>query len=208
VRALQHEEAELLLNELAQWAVLLFLGIMTLGLLRQLGEFLVPPRERVALSRGPKIGKKLPDELLWPQERVDLLNLMDERSVESAAIVVVDEECSQCKSLVDRLHAHGPPESTPIVAFSSESSPAHRAVLEEIADLVVVDPERLDKVGLDARPFILIVDSVLEVRHKEIGSDLGAAVAAWRSGASGESRAPHKVDDSALTLVRAEGSTP
>jgi hypothetical protein len=197
----------LLLNELAQWAALVFVAVLLLGLLRQLGDFLVPPRERLAFARGPKLGRGLPDGLLREAERLELLSLMTQRGTGWAAMVVVDEDCPRCATLIERLKEAGAPASAPVVALSSSSGTAHRALLESAADLVVVDAERLERAGLDVSPFILIVNQGLELRHKEIGWDLGQAVTAWRDGQNGEPGVPGEDGaEATVRVVQMEGS--
>lgn len=196
----------MLLNELAQWAALLFLGIFVLGLTRQLGDFLVPSRERVAENRGPKIGKRLPAGLLPAGDHRRLLELMEERAARWAALLVVSEDCPRCKTLIERLAETGAPDHAPVVALSSRSGPDHTAVLEATADIVVVDGKSLEKADINVRPFVLIVDRTLKVRHKQIAWDLHEAVHAWTGGdeESGNGT-PMPTPEDRLTIVHAGG---
>jgi hypothetical protein len=69
-----------LINELAQWAVLLFLTIFVLGLTRQLGNFLVPPEQQRAREVGPGLGTALPADLLAAGARERLAAVMAARA--------------------------------------------------------------------------------------------------------------------------------
>jgi len=169
----------LLLNELAQWAVLAFMGIFVLGLTRQLADFLVPPRELLADARGPAIGKKLPDDVLPPRDRSRLLELLEERGSTWAAMVVVSAECPHCRTLLEGIIARGAPGGAPIVALSSEGDAEHEALLNQAADVVVLDGDRLVRNELTIKPFVLLVDRALRVQRKQITDDLHEVVASW-----------------------------
>lgn len=169
----------MLLNEIAQWTALVFLGVFVLGLLRQLGDSVVPPRERVSRNRGPDLGTRLSDELLTAAERQRLGALMEERGTEWAALVVVSEECSRCHALLDELSVAGAPDGAPVAALSSKSGPDHAALLERAADVAIVDPERLEAAELHVKPFTLIVDRSFKVVHKQLANDLAEAVRGW-----------------------------
>ena len=170
----------MLLNELAQWAALLFIGVFVLGLTRQLGAFLVPPRARVEQNRGPDIGKRLPTTVLSREDRERLGTLMTERGTKWAALVVVGGDCPRCATLLENVTEGRVPDGAPVVALSTTTDLGYKVLLERVADLVVVDDELGDRSNLNVKPFVLIVDQALKVRHKHITSDLREAVAAWR----------------------------
>lgn len=58
----------MIVNEIAQWAVLVFVAAISLGLLRQLGSQVAPRGEEAAREYGPSIGNPLPQVLFSPQE--------------------------------------------------------------------------------------------------------------------------------------------
>jgi hypothetical protein len=169
-----------LLNELAQWAALLLLGFFVLGLTRQLGNVLVSPRERVEQNRGPRLGRRLPAAILGQDDRERLLALMQERSSNWAALLVVGEDCPRCGLLIERLMETGMPDGAPVAVLSDRSGPDHRTLLDRAADLVIVDSERLAAADLNVKPFVLILDDSLRVRHKQVAWDLSDAVSTWR----------------------------
>lgn len=161
----------MIVNELAQWALIAFLCVFVLGLTRQLGNFLVPPREQLAHQHGPRIGDQLPSQLLGEDGRERLVALMHERNAAWCAIFVVAEDCPGCSSLLERLKSSrlGP---APIVAFARTSSPEHRRLLREVADLVIIEPVGLKEAKLLVTPFVLIVDASLTVLQKEVSPNL------------------------------------
>jgi hypothetical protein len=179
----------MILNELAQWALLIFLAIFVVGLTRQLGKFLVTPREEAAADMGPPVGKAIPETLLTGPEREGFVDLIRGGASGFAVVIAVDEQCVGCDALLERLRETGSPEAAPILAFSRKSGPYHRKRLEHMADMVVVDGERLKAAGLRTTPFVMIVDRNLRIVHKEIAPSLEAAVEHWRK-ATGRSGLP------------------
>ena len=69
----------MIVNEIAQWAVLAFLSVFVLGLTRQLGNFLVSRQELVAADSGPPLGGELPSEILAAAERQQVASLLSDR---------------------------------------------------------------------------------------------------------------------------------
>lgn len=169
----------MLLNELAQWAVLAFMGVFLLGLTRQLGNFLVPNRERVANDTGPRVGKRLSSELL-PTEALDRLRtLIAESGRGWGSILIVSEDCPGCDGLIDRIAREGSPQQTPVAIISRTSSEPHRSRLERVGDVVVVDKERLKAAHVGVTPFAFLVDGSLKILHKQIAFDLSDVVHNW-----------------------------
>lgn len=190
----------MLINELAQWATLVFLAIFVLGLTRQLGNFLVPPRDRAALEVGPDLGKTLPTGLLSDQDRRRLYEAMDQRGLGWAVFLVVGEECDGCKGLLEGLAEHGAPDEVAVVAVSSEAGPEYRRLLDSLADLVIVDADRVKAAELAATPFAVIVDRSLKVVHKQLAWDLAEVVEVWRRQDGAEDEGPSRRAQSAEEL--------
>jgi hypothetical protein len=183
-----------IINELAQWAVLIFIAIFVVGLTRQLGDFLVPKKEQLASDIGPPMGKKLPAGLFSSQEHRQVRELMQERSVGWATLLIVAENCPGCGSLLEHLQTtkFKPPDRAPVIALSRKSSPSHERSLREAADLVIVDGDRLKTAGLTVTPFAVIVDSSLTVLHKQLAWDLQEVLDTWRQQDGGD---PHQRED-------------
>lgn len=170
----------MLINELAQWAVLAFMAVFVFGLTRQLGSFLLEPKEEHAVTTGPDLDKPVPKALIRPRERSELAALMKARGADAASVLVVDEDCPGCSDLLDRLAHEGAPENAPIMIVSRLSSEEHVKHLRGLADIVVVDPARLKEVKLDITPFLMVVDRDCRVVHKQLTPDLRDAFARWR----------------------------
>jgi hypothetical protein len=177
-----------LLNELAQWAVLIFLAVFVLGLTRQLGRFMVGERDEIAHSVGPDVGKRLPHDVLPEKERETLAGLIRSSAAGWGALLVVDAECIGCAALLDRMEREGAPEGAPVAALSRSSDTEFLRNLARIFDVAVGDPERMARAGLRVTPFVIILDGDLRIAHKALTSDLRAAVDQWRSRDGGAPR--------------------
>jgi hypothetical protein len=199
----------LLVNELAQWAVLAGLLVFVLGLTRQLGNFLIPPRELAEESTGPALGERLSAALLPKVDRDRLIALMHERGSDWAAVVVVSGECRRCTDMLDRLRTDDMPGGAPVVGLSMTREAAHQRLLEQAVDIAVVDPEALDAEGVHVKPLIMIVDRALKVRLKRISPNLQDVARAYtRARVQGEVSAQVPADNGTtdeLTIVKAGG---
>lgn len=171
----------MLFNELAQWAVLVFLAVFVVGLTRQLGNFMAGPRTRAASVVGPEVGDPLPAQLLTPDEKSAFRGLMEERGVDWGAVLVVDDSCVGCDKVVERIEQQGVPEGAPLVVFSRRSTSEHEARLSEFGDQVIVDPERVRMANLRSTPFVMVVDRSMKVCHKALATHLADAVETWRA---------------------------
>jgi hypothetical protein len=171
----------MLLNELAQWAVLIFLAIFVIGLTRQLGRFMVGEREEIAHSVGPDVGKALPREVLPEIERRRLAELIGSSPAGWGALLVVDADCIGCAALLERMEHEGAPDGAPVAALSRSSDPEHVQRLARIFDIAVADPERVTRAGLRVTPFVILLDRDLRIAYKALTSDIRAALAQWRS---------------------------
>jgi hypothetical protein len=169
----------MLINELAQWAVLLFIAIFVLGLTRQLGNFLVPKREQMANSLGPALGASLPLSLLDAGARAHVNHLMRDRQTDWGVVLIVSEDCPSCDTVLDRLGEQRPSIRGPIVALSRRSGSAHEDRLRGLTDLVVVGGAALKAEGLTATPFAMVIDESFRVRHKALATDVADTLAAW-----------------------------
>lgn len=196
-----------IVNEAAQWAVLIFLGIFVLGLTRQLGAFLTATRGQKAEVTGPTTGKVLPRSLLSAPERQRLSELIRGRGVDWAAILAVDDRCSGCDELLAGLEADGVPEGAPLFVFSRSSNEEHQRRLAGIADHVVVDPRRMKRANLTVTPFAILVDEELRVVRKAIGTELMPLIEQWRENRDGDpARQNGDHAHEHLAIIREEGA--
>jgi hypothetical protein len=194
-----------MINELLQWAALAFVGVFLIGLTRQLGHFLVDPKEQYANDTGPPLGKPLPDDLLTRNERDRVTELFAARRTAWGALVVVAETCIGCKAMLERVSKSGVPDGAPLVVISRESGADHRRYLEAIADVVIVDHKRLSRADLLVSPFVIMFDPNFHVVHKAIAPDLEFTVAQWK-GPDSVHRAPNGHSSDARLALTHVGS--
>lgn len=159
-----------IVNEAAQWAVLIFLGVFVVGLTRQLGHFLNSSREQKAKIEGPQLGRVAPNALIAQDERAHLRALMDARGVDWAGVVAMDERCAGCDQLVQALEADGMPQSAPLFVLARQAGAEYVERLRAVAELVVVNERRLNRSGITITPLTMIVDRSCVVQAKGIGS--------------------------------------
>lgn len=169
-----------MVNEILQWGVIAFMGVFLIGLTRQLGLFLVPARDIRAQDEGPPLGRALPADLLEPDDQARLRAMIDGRHSSFAFVAFIDEFCPGCAALQAQLEELGPPHGAPTVALLRAAGDDYRARVERAFDLVVIDRQRMIRHGFSSAPLVMIVDSGLEVVHKEIAADGHAVVEKWR----------------------------
>jgi hypothetical protein len=172
----------LIINELLQWAVLLFMGVFLFGLTRQLGNFLVSGRDRADIEAGPEIGKRLPAEVLTGDARERLKALMAERGESHAVLFVVGEECSACHGLLESLREADGPDRMPVATIAHAAGDEYMTLLESSADVVSIDGDGLKKAELVATPFALVVDDDLRVVHKQLAWRYAEVLQGWDHG--------------------------
>lgn len=159
-----------MINEVAQWAVLVFLSVLALGLTRQLGHFLLPHNEQV-MQTAPEVGSVLPDTLLDAGDRQALAALAAGHESGLAGVVVLNEECNGCQAMIEDLESGAVVRHGPLVAVVKESEAAFVGRAATVFDFVVDDEDgdRVSRTGLAATPFLLLVDSDLRVTHRDFG---------------------------------------
>ncbi len=172
----------MLFNELAQWAAIAFLGIITLGLTRQLGHFLTP-NQQLLTDSGPEVGSSLTGRLR--EEDVHAMrSLLARRTAAHGAILVTDQSCFGCKQLLEMLSRQRAPDHLPLTALVKRSGPEFIAEVAEIVDQVIVDDEGklTGELGILGTPFLIVVDADLNVVHRELPSDADVAFALLTTG--------------------------
>jgi hypothetical protein len=183
------------LNEGAQWAVLVFLGTFVLGLTRQLGEFITANREDRAEIEGPALGRVAPDVLMTPQERDRISGHMHDRGVDWAGLIVTQERCPGCEVILSDLESGRAPRPDVLVMVSKSSGAEYRERLAKLADLVVSDEDRLERLDIAATPFCMVLDADFRVVQKAIGTHLHTLAARWHRRADGSHESTHALID-------------
>ena len=164
-------------NELAQWAVIILIAVCVFGLLRQLGQFMVPRKEQL-LSLGPDIGARIPETLIDdPATRSELMRSAAEHEG-IGLVAVLHDGCLGCRALVEGLREEGRPMEGPMVAFFEGTDEEIRGVLETHFDLLVDDPagSRAKAAGIMASPFVMVFDEHLQIVHRAITPAIGDVV--------------------------------
>jgi hypothetical protein len=171
----------MVLNELAQWSVLIILAIFLFGLTRQLGYLLRPPEAQRGADWGPDVGAKLPEKLLTSSEQMEIGSLMTSANKRAAALLLVHERCGPCDAWLDFLEESDGVD-VPLVMISSKPSAEYTARLSRSADLIISDnglSDRLQATSLTATPFLILVDKRFRIRHKQLGGNLQAGLDSW-----------------------------
>lgn len=167
----------MIVNELAQWAVLLFLAIFVFGLTRQLGRLLLGTRGELAADIGPDIGKQVPRDLLPEEDWRRFETALAASRSDAGAIAVLEEDCPGCERILAELSADRWTGDVALAAISRTSSTEHERRMREMFDVVAVDEQRVKRAGIRVSPFIFIVDHELRIRHKAVTPSLNAALA-------------------------------
>lgn len=204
----------MLFNEIAQWAVLVFLAVFVFGLTRQLGFFLTPQRERL-LYEGPEVGKVLPVALV-ENGRGETLTRLARSSTgpRLAAIFVIEEDCPACKGLLAHMEERDVDVGMPMAALLKGDPEAEfgRRVREAFPTVIEDGGGDLARsAGIDGTPFLLVVDEGLVLRHKDWGGDLFEGAAKWlaatRSSSNGKDGAESPVGADRVAAGREPSST-
>lgn len=171
----------MLINEFAQWAAIVFLGIVCLGLTRQLGHFLISRREQLE-TEGPDLGRNLPTLLFRGAEVLDVERLVRQSPSGVAGIMVMSDNCYGCGESLQILDEKGPIPGVPLIAVISSETQAFDDRVEARFDYVTRDPglERAGRVGIHATPFLILIDGEFTVLAKSIQADPHDLVGRWR----------------------------
>lgn len=190
----------MLLNELAQWAVLVLLGIMSLGLTRQLGHFIVA-RKELLLLEGPALGKLVPAEVFGGDSREQFESAMRRSGAARGVIMTLGDYCHGCVNLLDELARLGRPDGVPLLAVVGSGDHHFIQHVADLVDFVVEDRdlERVGRVGLVATPYLLGVDAELKLRHRGISSTVHDFMLEWHAMEGSDSREiENRLDDVTL----------
>jgi hypothetical protein len=164
----------MVINEIAQWAALVFCAVFLVGLTRQLASFMDERPARLADRPAPAIGESLPEELFDHAERAALASLIAASPGQRGLVAFVSQDCGGCDELLDDLDATPPPQDVPLAAVSWVSAPAHQERLRRAFAVVARDPSAgMSKaIGVHTTPFVLSVDPNLVIRAGQPGQSL------------------------------------
>jgi hypothetical protein len=171
----------ILASELAQWAAIFALGVMVVGLTRQLGAFLLPHRDQLTQS-GPQPGSLLRSPLITPEEQTEIKAAMTRLSAASGVMLIVDQNCMGCRDLIDDLNELASRERRmPLVGLVKGSGVRFVADAHRVFDVVIEDPEsvRVRAADIVAAPHALTFDRALKVENVEVASMIAPHVPTW-----------------------------
>jgi hypothetical protein len=172
----------MIVNEIAQWAVLVFLAVVSFGLLRQLGSYVAPRSEEAAREYGPSIGSALPQVLFSDEEWRTVRALVAGSRENGLALMFLDENCEACERWATVFEERGPLEGIPLVAYINGDALSLDNGFVRAADLIVKDTQRevMNDVNIRATPFLIVADQELRVEYKQVGGGPHEGVENWR----------------------------
>lgn len=153
----------MILNEVLQWFVLVVLGLLTLGVLRQV-SLMMPPQ--AASMSGPPTGRRAPPRLSTQLRRV----LASESLQHGALVAFVTENCVGCqKLLADISEGRQQLNGQPLVVIAHRPSDQFRGALEETGLPLIVDEGQLwDDCRITSTPLVVLIDERGRVTNKEV----------------------------------------
>lgn len=152
-----------------QWAVLVLLALLLLGVLRQVGLMLPPPESR-ELASGPSLGDKIPARLLT---RVHAIS--NGAGSERAILAFVAESCPACQRLLADLPT-GDARLTEVVVVAKRPTPRFRAAIEATGYPLIVDDDGdlWRSADVTATPLVMRVRADGVVEAKEVSHHVDA----------------------------------
>lgn len=163
-----------MMNEVMQWMTLILIGLLVLGIFRQV-SLMLPPAARAVLG-GPRLGARLPRRVLEEIRRAARIELDGE-----AMIAFVSENCLACQELLASLSKTGPDDDGATVVLVSKSpNERFRQALAETGRRTIYDEGgRIWKaVGVTATPLVVRVDGTGRVNAKEVAPHVDFVVQA------------------------------
>lgn len=154
-----------MLNEALQWAVLAIMGLLVLGVLRQVALTL-PPEAR-ATSSGPALGRRIPKQLLTELQRVS-----PNGDVTAGTLVAfITESCIGCQRLLaDLTNGNGHRDDRQLVLIAKSPSQQFFDALAEtgIPAIADVTGDLWKRCGVNATPLVIRLDRDSRVEAKEV----------------------------------------
>lgn len=155
------------MNEILQWAAIVVLTLLTLGVLRQL-SLMLPPAVAMEGS-GPDVGASVPSRLLKRLRSV----MPNEMSDDGATLAFVTENCTGCRRLLSDLSNGRRRPVGPIAVVAHQPSDQFRAALEELNVPVLADDGEFWRAWrISATPLVVRIDGAGRVDKKEVTHDV------------------------------------
>lgn len=158
-----------MVNETLQWALLVVIAFVLLGVLRQVALAL-PTHYRAQTVSGPSIGSHLPRPLLrrLPSSVMDGPSGADE-----AIVAFVTEACIGCQRLLSEISSGRAPSEAPLVLVAKNPSVPFLRALEELRTPIIHDDGRIwAACRVTNTPLVVRVDREGKVVAKGVTHDV------------------------------------
>lgn len=169
----------MLTNELFQWAAIVLLGFVVLGLLRQLGFYMAVEERRT--PDGPRVGHDLPLSAIPAEARNRISALWRDDDVSLLVAILVLDGSERTQAVVDVIRPMK--HRLPCVAVARGLTADSREVgaWQGVFDYVVADPsgERTQLLKIDSPPFLLLTDRQYSLRYKVPSPRVEKSVRGW-----------------------------
>jgi len=154
----------MLVNEVAQWAIIVMLALIALGAARQAAAVARPSEDGIG---GPQVGTRLPEVV------IDAIRSAGPHPSEPATrvtVAFVTEGCRACQRLI----ATAPRTATDLVLFARTPSAGFLESLSEAGLATVADHEAKlwDALGITATPLVVRIDQKGEVLARGVTHDV------------------------------------
>jgi hypothetical protein len=155
----------MVVNETLQWAALVVLAVLVLGVFRQISLWM-PDATRSTARTGPEVGRRLPKRLLGEIER-----LLGRRIAGDGALVAfVSENCAACQALLSQVETSEARQlGMPIVVVARTPSEQFQSALEDLGLPLVLDSGQIwNESGITSTPLVVRIDEEGVVSSKGV----------------------------------------
>lgn len=156
------------MNDTLQWAAIVFLTVLILGLFREIS--LSVPASRRAIPEGPSEGSRLPRDLLE-----ELASRVPQfKAASGMTLAFVTEDCIGCRQLLAALASSGDDLNGTLALVMRQPSRAFSEATAELTVAKIVDTtgRYWDLCQVTATPLVIHIDSSGRVLRKEVTHDV------------------------------------
>ena len=152
------------LNEIGQWATIVVILVLVVGIYRQLAVALGHAGSPLSANTGPAVGRRLPKGIM------NQLQMENERNT----VVFVSQSCRACQRLLSTLTTRSPAVQKIGLLFHEGSSRAFQDAIEQIAGTygVVVSGQEWKECRVNTTPIVCVVDRDGRVVDRRVSHSL------------------------------------
>ena len=160
--------------EVIQWAVMLVMAVLLLGVIRQL-PVIQPMALRAIQATGLPVGERIPKAALKAIEAAIPAGVLPE----SLVVGFVSENCVACQHLLGNVTRIGSEALGEVVLVTRSENPEFVAALRGTGAAVVDDVggRMWSACGVTATPLLIRIDSQAKIVSKEVTSNVGTLLA-------------------------------